>query len=54
MEDEAGSDFNAGPPGGGGNWKPVNTGGGVDDEARMYIQKGSKMNDGAFDDEAPF
>jgi replicative DNA helicase len=56
VEDEAGSDFNPGPQGAG-NWKPVNTGGGgsgQDDEARMYIQKGSKMNDGEFDDEAPF
>jgi replicative DNA helicase len=55
VEDEGGSDFNAGAaPGGGGNWKPVNTSGGGDDEARMYIQKGSKMNDGEFDDDAPF
>jgi len=29
-------------------------GGPADDDAKMYIQKGSKMNDGAFDDEAPF
>jgi replicative DNA helicase len=52
IEDEpgGGSDFN--PNMGGGNWKPVQGGG--DDSARMYIQKGSKMNDGAFDDEAPF
>ncbi|MEO6538449.1 MAG: replicative DNA helicase [Ferruginibacter sp.] len=54
VEDEAGSDFNTGPAGDGGNWKPVNTGGGVDDEARMYIQKGSKMNDGGYDEESPF
>lgn len=47
-----GSDFN--PNMGGGNWKPVQGGGGGEDGARMYIQKGSKMNDGAFDDEAPF
>src|SRR6476661_5013898 len=55
VEDEGGNDFNPGTPPGGGNWKPVNTGGGAGgDEARMYIQKGSKMNDGAFDDDAPF
>lgn len=36
----------------GGNWKPVtdDDGGG----ARLFIQKGSKMNEGKFDDEAPF
>lgn len=36
----------------GGNWKPVS-----DDDggsARLFIQKGSKMNEGKFDDEAPF
>jgi replicative DNA helicase len=37
---------------GGGNWKPVR--GGAGDDASMYIQKGSKMNDGDFDDDAPF
>ncbi len=38
---------------GGGNWKPISDldGGG---NAKLYIQKGSKMNDGEFDDEAPF
>ena len=35
-----------------GNWKQVSETGG--NEARMYIQKGSKMNDGEFDDENPF
>ncbi|MEO7960093.1 MAG: replicative DNA helicase [Ginsengibacter sp.] len=35
----------------GGSWKPVVDEG---DGARLYIQKGSKMNDGEFDDEAPF
>ncbi|MGI8581632.1 MAG: replicative DNA helicase, partial [Chitinophagaceae bacterium] len=36
----------------GGNWKPVND---IDDDgAKLYIQKGSKMNDGEFDDETPF
>ena len=38
---------------GGGNWKPVQSSGGSDG-ANFYIQKGSKMNDGQFDDEAPF
>ncbi len=36
----------------GGSWKPV---GDLDIEgAKLYIQKGSKMNDGEFDDENPF
>src|SRR5258708_7581540 len=36
----------------GGNWKPVKD---IDgDGAKLYIQKGSKMNDGEFDDETPF
>ncbi len=52
VEEDSG-DFNTGAVPGGGNWKPV-SGGGGDDGARMYIQKGSKMNDGSFDDEAPF
>jgi replicative DNA helicase len=53
IEDE-GTDFNPGPPPpGGGSWKPV-AGNGGDSDARMFIQKGSKMNDGAFDDDAPF
>ena len=52
--EEEGNDFDPGLPAGG-NWRPVNTsGGGGADEARMYIQKGSKMNDGEFDDDAPF
>ncbi|MEO6812781.1 MAG: replicative DNA helicase [Ginsengibacter sp.] len=46
-----GSDFGPGLPSGG-SWKPVRD---VDgDGAKLYIQKGSKMNDGEFDDEAPF
>ncbi len=49
-EEGGGDDFN--PNLGGGNWKPVQGGG--SDGANMYIQKGSKMNDGQFDDEAPF
>ena len=36
----------------GGNWKPVSDLNG--DGAKLYIQKGSKMNDGEFDDETPF
>jgi len=36
----------------GGNWKPVPRDG--NDGANLYIQKGSKMNDGAYDEEAPF
>ncbi len=51
VEEEGGDDFN--PNLGGGSWKPVQSGGGSDG-ASMYIQKGSKMNDGQFDDEAPF
>jgi replicative DNA helicase len=55
VEDEAGNDgFGGGSaPSGGGSWKPV---AGLDggDGAKLYIQKGSKMNDGEFDDDAPF
>ena len=47
-EDE--SDFTSQSPSGG-NWKPVS---GIDDGAKLYIQKGSKMNDGEFDDDTPF
>ena len=50
--EEDGGDFNTGMPPGSGNWKPV--AGSGEDGANMYIQKGSKMNDGNFDDEAPF
>ena len=51
IEEEGGGDkFN--PNLGGGSWKPVQGGG--NDGANLYIQKGSKMNDGQFDDEAPF
>ena len=52
IEDSDGSsDFGRGHPGG--NFRPIK---GEDDGmgAKLYIQKGSKMNDGAFDDEAPF
>ena len=52
IEDDGG-DFNPGPaPSGGGNWKPVSSSGG--DEAKLYIQKGSKMNDSTYDEDAPF
>ncbi len=49
IEDDG--DFDAAlPPGG--SWKPVKD---TDGEgAKLYIQKGSKMNDGEFDDETPF
>jgi replicative DNA helicase len=50
VEDESGDSFNPGLPKEG-NWRPVSGGG---DEPRMYIQKGSKMNDGEFDEESPF
>jgi replicative DNA helicase len=50
-EEGGGDDFNPNL-GGGGNWKPVQGGG--SDGANLYIQKGSKMNDGQFDDETPF
>ena len=36
-----------------GNWKPV-PGNEGDNNARLFIQKGSKMNDGEFDEDAPF
>ena len=52
IEEEGGSDFNPNAGGGGGNWRPVQGSGG--EGAKMYIQKGSKMNEGSFDDEAPF
>ena len=57
IEDEpGGNDFGSGGSGGnggGGNFRPVKP---EEDSAgaRLYIQKGSKMNDGAFDDDAPF
>jgi len=39
----------------GGNWRRVSeTNGGDQSDARMYIQKGSKMNDGDYEDENPF
>ncbi|MEO6290074.1 MAG: replicative DNA helicase [Ginsengibacter sp.] len=50
VEDD-GDDLSASLPQGG-SWKPVTDVGG--DGAKLYIQKGSKMNDGEFDDETPF
>ena len=44
-------DFGPGLPQGG-SWKPVR--GSDGDGAKLYIQKGSKMNDGEFDEDAPF
>ncbi len=50
VEDD-GDDFSNSLPQGG-SWKPVKD---IDgDGAKLYIQKGSKMNEGEFDDEAPF
>ena len=53
-DDSSGGDFGGSPPQGG-NWKPVaGLDGGGGNDAKLYIQKGSKMNDGEFDDGAPF
>ncbi len=51
-DDESGGDFGGQIPGG--NFRPVRGDDGGGGDAKLYIQKGSKMNDGAFDDEAPF
>ena len=51
VEEEGGGDFSGALPQGG-NWKPVKTDDA--DGAKLYIQKGSKMNDGEYDAEAPF
>ena len=48
-DDDAGG-FGAAIPGG--NFRPIK--GDDDGSAKLYIQKGSKMNDGNFDEEAPF
>src|SRR5258706_1331507 len=49
--EEDGGDYNPSLPAGG-NWTPVTN---IDpDGAKLYIQKGSKMNDGEFDDDTPF
>jgi replicative DNA helicase len=51
VEMDPGEGFNPGLPKEG-NWRPI-PGSGSDDH-KLYIQKGSKMNDGEFDDDAPF
>ena len=51
VEEEGGGDFSGSLPKGG-NWKPVKSNDA--DGAKLYIQKGSKMNDGEFDADAPF
>ena len=57
--EEEGDDLNGGSggsqPSGGGNWKPLGPAGGTaggsgDGGAKLFIQKGSKMNTGNFDD----
>ena len=58
--EEEGDDFGGGSgggqqPSGGGNWKPLGPSGGApaasgDGGAKLFIQKGSKMNTGNFDD----
>ncbi len=52
IEDDDSGDFGGQIPGG--NFRPVRDDEGGGNSAKLYIQKGSKMNDGAFDDEAPF
>jgi replicative DNA helicase len=52
IEDDT-SDFGGNPSLPNGSWKPIKP----DEDgsgAKLYIQKGSKMNDGEFDDETPF
>ena len=51
VEDEGNDISGAGLPAG--NWKPVQDPD-TSDGAKFYYQKGSKMNDGEFDDDAPF
>ena len=51
VEDDSG-DFGGNPALPAGSWKPVKPD--EDGGAKLYIQKGSKMNDGEFDDGAPF
>ena len=53
--EEDGDDLGGSPgplPPSGGNWKPVGSGGaaGGDEGAKLFIQKGSKMNSGEFDE----
>ncbi|HTC01660.1 MAG TPA: replicative DNA helicase [Ferruginibacter sp.] len=60
VEDESGGfgdggGFPSSGASGGGSWKPIKPeAGGEDSGAKLYIQKGSKMNDNEFDDDAPF
>ena len=49
IEEEGGHPGPAAP----GNWRPLNEGP-SDDGGRMFIQKGSRMNDDEFDEESPF
>jgi len=49
VEDES-SDFGGGALPSGGNWRPVPT----DEGPKVFIQKGSRMNDVNFDEESPF
>ena len=52
IEEEGAQDFMNNPtPSGGGNWRPVSEAGGGD--AKMFIQKGSKMNDEEYEDDEP-
>ena len=52
VEEEGAQDFMNNPtPSGGGNWRPVSEAGGGD--AKMFIQKGSKMNDEEYEDDEP-
>jgi replicative DNA helicase len=46
------NDFGGNPGMPAGNWKPIKPD--EDGGAKLYIQKGSKMNNGEFDDETPF
>jgi replicative DNA helicase len=55
VEEESNNDFlNPGGVMPGGNWRRVSETNGDQSDARMYIQKGSKMNDGDYEDENPF
>ena len=49
VEDDS-SDMGGGALPGGGNWKPIPQ----DDGPKVFVQKGSKMNDMNFDEETPF
>ncbi|MBK8711004.1 MAG: replicative DNA helicase [Niastella sp.] len=49
VDDEPEGPGGSGPYAGEGNWKPINTSGGSG--GAVYIQKGSSMNDGKYDDD---